>query len=44
MRKTVFIMAFIAVAAAMFTSCASYRNSSKNGCKATQGYVGYGSR
>jgi hypothetical protein len=43
MRKSVLILAFIAVATVMFTSCASYKNSSKNGCKATQGYVGYGS-
>lgn len=44
MRKTVLILALIAVSAAMFASCASYRGSEKSGCKATQGYVGYGSR
>jgi FlaG/FlaF family flagellin (archaellin) len=43
MRKTVLMIAIVAVAAAMFTSCASYNSSSKSGCKATQGYVGYGS-
>jgi len=44
MRKTVLTLVLIAVAAIMFTSCASYRGSEKSGCKATQGYVGYGSR
>jgi hypothetical protein len=44
MRKTVLIIAIIAVATSVFTSCASYKNSGRNGCKATQGYVGYGSR
>jgi predicted small secreted protein len=43
MRKSVLIIAIIAVATTMFTSCASYRSSGKSGCKATQGYVGYGS-
>ena len=44
MRKTVLIFAMIAVAALMFTSCTSYRGSERSGCKATQGYIGYGSR
>jgi hypothetical protein len=44
MRKSVLIIALIAVATTLFTSCASYRSSGKGGCKATQGYVGYGSR
>jgi hypothetical protein len=44
MRKTVLIFAMIAICAAMFSSCASYRGSERGGCKATQGYVGYGSR
>lgn len=44
MRKTVLIIAIIVVASSIFTSCASYRSSGKSGCKATQGYVGYGSR
>ena len=44
MRKSVFIIAIIAVAASIFTSCASYRSSAKSGCKATQGYIGYGSQ
>jgi hypothetical protein len=44
MRKTVFMIAIIAAAATMFTSCASYNSTGKSGCKATQGYVGYGSR
>ncbi len=44
MRKSVLIIAIIAVATTLFTSCASYRSSGKSGCKATQGYVGYGSR
>lgn len=43
MRKTVLVIAILAVATTMFTSCASYRSSGKSGCKATQGYVGYGS-
>jgi hypothetical protein len=43
MRKSVFFVAIIAVAATLFTSCATYNSSSRNGCKATQGYVGYGS-
>jgi len=43
MRKTVLFIAIIAVATSLFTSCASYRSSGKSGCKATQGYVGYGS-
>jgi predicted small secreted protein len=44
MRKTFLIIAIVAVASSMFASCASYRSSGKSGCKATQGYVGYGSR
>jgi hypothetical protein len=44
MRKAVLIIAIFAVGSIMFTSCASYRSSGKSGCKATQGYVGYGSR
>jgi hypothetical protein len=44
MRKTVLFIAIIAVASSIFTSCASYRSSGRGGCKATQGYVGYGSR
>ncbi len=44
MRKTVLLLALIAVTASAFTSCASYRTSGRSGCKATQGYVGYGSR
>ncbi len=44
MRKTALTLALIAIIAIMFTSCASYRGSEKSGCKATQGYVGYGSR
>ena len=43
MRKSVFFIAIVALATTMFTSCASYRSSGKSGCKATQGYVGYGS-
>ncbi|HET7002880.1 MAG TPA: hypothetical protein VFI33_16255 [Puia sp.] len=43
MRKSVLFIAIIAVAATLFTSCATYNSSSRNGCKATQGYVGYGS-
>ncbi len=43
MKKLVLIIAIITVATTLFTSCASYRNSGKSGCKATQGYVGYGS-
>jgi hypothetical protein len=43
MRKSVLIIAIVAVATSLFTSCATYSSSSKNGCKATQGYVGYGS-
>jgi hypothetical protein len=43
MRKSVLFIAIIAVAATLFTSCATYNSSSKNGCKATQGYIGYGS-
>jgi len=43
MRKTVFAIAVLALAASMFTSCASYRSTGKNGCEATRGYVGYGS-
>jgi len=43
MRKSVLMIAIIAVAVTLFTSCASYNSTSKNGCKATQGYVGYGS-
>jgi len=42
MRKTVLIIAILAVTTTLFTSCASYRSSSKYGCKSTQGYVGYG--
>ena len=44
MRKTVLIIAIFALASSVFVSCASYRSSGKSGCKATQGYVGYGSR
>ncbi|HEY4935764.1 MAG TPA: hypothetical protein VII44_04255 [Puia sp.] len=44
MRKTILIIAIIAVASSIFASCASYRSSGRSGCKATQGYVGYGSR
>jgi predicted small secreted protein len=44
MRKTVLIIAIVALASTIFTSCASYRSTGKGGCKATQGYVGYGSR
>ncbi|HEX3080408.1 MAG TPA: hypothetical protein VHQ04_08100 [Puia sp.] len=43
MRKSVLFIAIIAVAATLFTSCATYNSSSRNGCKATQGYIGYGS-
>jgi hypothetical protein len=43
MRKSLLFIAILAVAATMFTSCATYNSSSRNGCKATQGYVGYGS-
>jgi predicted small secreted protein len=43
MRKTVLMIAILAIAATMFTSCASYNSTGKSGCKATQGYVGYGS-
>lgn len=43
MRKTVLILAVIAFSALMISSCASYRGSEKSGCKATQGYIGYGS-
>jgi predicted small secreted protein len=42
MRKTVLMIAIVAVATAMFTSCATYNSAGKNGCKSTQGYVGYG--
>ena len=44
MRKSVLIIAIFAVVATLFTSCASYNSTGKSGCKATQGYVGYGSR
>ncbi|HVY76415.1 MAG TPA: hypothetical protein VG890_16410 [Puia sp.] len=44
MRKTILVLGLIAIAAVMFTSCASYRGSERSGCKATQGYIGYGSR
>jgi predicted small secreted protein len=44
MRKSVLMIAIVAVAATLFTSCASYNSAGKNGCKATQGYVGYGTR
>jgi len=43
MRKTVFTIAIFALAISVFTSCASYRSTGKNGCEATRGYVGYGS-
>jgi hypothetical protein len=42
MRKSLLFIAIVAVAATLFTSCATYATS-KSGCKATQGYVGYGS-
>jgi hypothetical protein len=42
MRKSLLFVAIIAVAATLFTSCATY-NTSRSGCKATQGYIGYGS-
>ena len=43
MRKSLLFIAIIAVASTLFTSCATYNSSTRNGCKATQGYVGYGS-
>jgi predicted small secreted protein len=43
MRKTVLMIAIIACATAMLTSCATYNSAGRSGCKATQGYVGYGS-
>lgn len=42
MRKTVQLIAILTLATTLFTSCASYKSSSKYGCKSTQGYVGYG--
>ena len=42
MRKTVLVIAIIALASTVFTSCASYRSTGKYGCEATKGYVGYG--
>jgi hypothetical protein len=38
------ILSMMAMALAVMTSCASYRGSERSGCKATQGYIGYGSR
>ena len=42
MKKTVLVMAIIALATSVLTSCASYRSTGRNGCEATKGYVGYG--
>jgi predicted small secreted protein len=42
MRKTILILVLIVALTEVITSCASYNRSSGNGCKATQGYVGYG--
>jgi|GEM_PF-698530 len=43
MRKSVLLIAVIAMAASVFTSCASYRSTGRYGCESTKGYVGYGS-
>jgi len=43
MRKTILVIAIIAMAASVVTSCASYRSTGKYGCESTKGYVGYGS-
>jgi hypothetical protein len=43
MRKSVLLIAIIAVALTAFTSCASYRSTGRYGCESTKGYVGYGS-
>jgi hypothetical protein len=43
MRKSVLFIAIIAMAVTVFTSCASYRSTGRNGCESTKGYVGYGS-
>jgi hypothetical protein len=40
MKRTIIALALICVAAIGITSCTAQ----KGGCKATQGYVGYGSR
>jgi hypothetical protein len=40
MKRRILIIALIAVAAFSVTSCATQRS----GCKATQGFLGYGSR
>jgi len=40
MKRRILIIALIAVAAFAVSSCASQRG----GCKATQGFLGYGSR
>jgi len=41
MRKTIVIVAIAIIAAATFSSCASTYGTSRNGCKMSQGYVGY---
>jgi len=40
MKRSLLILALVAIAMFTITSCASQRS----GCKATQGYLGYGSR
>jgi hypothetical protein len=44
MRKTILIIVLFASLSAVFTSCTTYRGSERNGCKSTQGYIGYGVR
>ncbi len=41
MRKTILIVVLMAVVGAVFSSCATYRNSEKSGCSVTKGFVGY---
>jgi hypothetical protein len=44
MRKSILILVLAASLVTLFSSCASYRGSERSGCKATQGFVGYGGR